>query len=214
MIQLQDVTIRSGTFCLSELSLQVSEGSYTVLMGRTGSGKTTILETICGLRRVASGRIIIRQTDMTDWSPADRGIGYVPQDLALFPTLTVQEHLEFALRLRKWSAQQRAARVTELAERLGIVSLLSRSVRRLSGGEAQRVAIGRALAARPAVLLLDEPLTAVDEGTRQNLQQLLRQISAESGVTALHVTHSRSEALALADQRLILDNGRITVSDS
>lgn len=213
MIELQDVTLRAGTFLLEQVSFQVPAGRYAVLMGRTGRGKTTILEAVCGLRRVARGHILIHGTDMTDWSPADRQLGYVPQDLALFPTLSVREHLEFAPRLRRWPARQIADRVAELSEVLGIAHLLPRAVQGLSGGESQRVALGRALAARPAVLLLDEPLSALDEDTRQDMQALLRRVTQATGVTTLHVTHSREEAQALANQWLILENGRVSADD-
>ena len=101
MIELQRVSLRAGNFALHDISLRVESGEYAVLMGRTGRGKTTLLEAICGLRKVESGRIVLHGDDVTEWSPADRQIGYVPQDLALFPTLTVRQHLEFAVRLRK-----------------------------------------------------------------------------------------------------------------
>jgi ABC-type sugar transport system ATPase subunit len=207
MIELQNVCVRAGDFSLSGISFTVQAGQYAVLMGKTGRGKTTILESICGLRSIESGRILIRNIDVTAWSPADRGIGYVPQDLALFPTLTVHEHLKFALRLRKQQTEtQMTARANELAEVLGIQHLMNRKVTGLSGGESQRVALGRALSFRPPVLLLDEPLSALDEATRHEMQTLLRSIKESTGVAILHVTHSEEEANVLADCRLeILD---------
>jgi len=173
-------------------------------MGTTGRGKTTLLESICGLRRVTEGKVLIHGRDVTDWNPADRQIGYVPQDLALFPTLTVQEHLEFAMRLRKKSSAEIAARTCELAEVLGISHLLNRSIAGLSGGESQRVALGRALSFKPSVLLLDEPLSALDEATRNDMHTLLRRVKETSGVTTLHVTHSQAESESLADRTLVL----------
>ena len=210
MIQIHDVTIRSGAFILSNVSLAVPQGGYAVLMGGTGQGKTTILEAICGLRRVSSGRVVICGVDMTDWKPADRGIGYVPQDLALFPTMTVREHLEFALRIRRVNRATILDRVAELAHVLGIESLLSRHTRHLSGGEAQRVALGRALAFQPQILLLDEPLTALDEATRDRLCELLRSIQRQSNLTTLHITHSRAEAIALADLLFVVESHKVT----
>lgn len=207
MIQLDNVCISAGDFALSKISFQIEAGQYAVLMGKTGRGKTTILEAICGLRNVDSGRIVVHGTDVTDWSPADREIGYVPQDLALFPTLTVVEHLEFALRLRKRAASEISRRTSELAEVLGITSLLERSIEGLSGGESQRVALGRALSFDPPVLLLDEPLSALDEATRQEMQTLLLKVKESTGVTTLHVTHSAEEASALADRRFQLADG-------
>ena len=200
MIELRNVTVKSGTFLLPRVTFQIESGEYAVLMGTTGRGKTTLLESICGLRRVVEGQILIHGRDVTRWSPADREIGYVPQDLALFPTLTVQQHLEFALRLRKQPAAIIAERTKELSEVLGIGHLLNRSIVGLSGGESQRVALGRALSFRPSVLLLDEPLSALDELTRHEMHALLRRVKQSTGVTTLHVTHSVAESESLADR--------------
>jgi ABC-type sugar transport system ATPase subunit len=212
MIELRDVHLRAGDFALSGISFKVETGQYAMLMGRTGRGKTTILESICGLRRIDSGKILVHGTDVTDWPPADREIGYVPQDLALFPTLTVEEHLQFALRLRSQSKMEIAARTGEMAEVLGITHLLRRKIQGLSGGESQRVALGRALSFRPSVLLLDEPLSALDESTRHEMQALLRKVKETTGVTTLHVTHSSDEATALADRCIQLDDGHVSES--
>jgi ABC-type sugar transport system ATPase subunit len=209
MIELRDVAVRAGAFALSGVSFRVESGQYAVLMGRTGRGKTTLLEAICGLRPVAAGSVLLHGDDVTDWSPGDRRIGYVPQDLALFPTMTVREHLEFALRLRRAGGDVIRQRVEEMGTLLGITPLLARRVQGLSGGESQRVALGRALSFHPAVLLLDEPLSALDDATREEMYALLRSIRQRTGVTTLHVTHSRKEALALADRLLNLDDGRI-----
>lgn len=169
MIELHDLTIRSGSFELRHLSAAIPTGAYAVLMGGTGQGKTTILEAICGLRPIVDGRIVLDDVDVTRWKPADRNLGYVPQDLALFPTMTVCEHLEFALRVRRAPRKVLRERVAELTEVLGIGPLLERNIQGLSGGEAKRVALGRALSFRPHVLLLDEPLNSVDEPTRDRL---------------------------------------------
>jgi ABC-type sugar transport system ATPase subunit len=209
MIQLIDVSVRAGDFSLSGISFQIDSGQYAVLMGQTGRGKTTLLESICGLRKIAAGRILVHGSDVTRASPADRQIGYVPQDLALFPTLNVRQHLEFALRLRKKTAREMAERVDELADVLGIEHLMNRSIQGLSGGESQRVALGRALSFRPPVLLLDEPLSALDEATRFEMHELLTKIKKQSHVTTLHVTHSLEDAQALADRRLTLVDGQV-----
>lgn len=209
MIELEKLAIRSGGFALTDVALSIPRGTYAVLMGGTGQGKTTILEAICGLRKVTSGRIILGGVDMTQRKPADRGVGYLPQDLGLFPMMSVRGHLEFALRVRRWPQAEIERRVAELAQLLGIEPLLARSVQRLSGGEAQRVALGRALSFRPQVLLLDEPLNALDEATRDRLCELLRTVQKQSGLAALHVTHSRVEARALADKLVVLTAGRL-----
>lgn len=210
MIALDNVSVGAGAFRLDGVSLSLERGEYAVLMGRTGCGKTSLLEAICGLRNVIAGRILCHGVDVTGWDPADRQIGYVPQDLALFPTLSVREHLEFALRVRRTSAAQRQTRVAELAELLGIAPLLERGVQALSGGEAQRVALGRALAFQPALLLLDEPLSALDEATRGDMYDLLRRLKERTQVTTLHVTHNHDEADALADRLFVLDDGRLS----
>lgn len=210
MIELQDVTTGAGDFRLKHLSFELRSGEYVALMGRTGRGKTTILEAICGLRRIHHGKIIIEGTDVTDWMPGDREIGYVPQDLALFPTLNVAEHLTFALKLRGQPRDVMNRRCKELSEMLGITPLLDRKIDGLSGGESQRVALGRALSFHPSVLLLDEPLSALDESTRLEMRELLRRVKRSTGVTTLHVTHNSEEAEALADRRFVLHEGKLT----
>jgi ABC-type sugar transport system ATPase subunit len=151
----------------------------------------------------------IHGEDVTRLSPADRQVGYVPQDLALFPNLNVREHLEFALRLRRAGREAIAARTAELSAILSIGHLMERRVGGLSGGEAQRVALGRAISFRPHVLLLDEPLSALDSQTRVEMHRLLKELKLATGVTTLHVTHNEEEAEALADLRLRLVGGKI-----
>ncbi len=209
MIALSGVTIHQGAFSLCGVSFDVAAGQYAVLMGKTGSGKTTLLEAICGLRRIAQGRIFLMGREVTRLRPAARGVGYVPQDGGMFSRLTVREHLGFALAIRRWPRHAIQRRVDELAERLGLGHLLDRRPYGLSGGEVQRVALGRALAMRPGVLLLDEPLSALDEDTRAEMHDLLRAVQREHRVTVLHVTHNLSEACRLADLVLELRNGRV-----
>lgn len=202
MIHLDGVSTAAGPFKLEGIELQVPTGSYAVLMGATGCGKTTLLEAICGLAPIGRGRVILGGTDVTHLSPADRNIGYVPQDGALFPHMSVEDHLAFGPKVRGWGKAEIAEQVERMALELGIVHLLSRRPLGLSGGERQRVALGRALASRPKTLLLDEPLSAVDEQTRDGLCDLLGTLPRASNVTVLHVTHSAAEAERLASQRL------------
>jgi len=215
MIELSSVTIRIGNFQLKDLSFRVDSGQYAVVMGKTGIGKTTILEAICGLRSIDAGRILINGVDVTRWTPADRNVGYTPQDLALFPSMTVREHIEFAMKVRSRPAKEMADRVAELASLLEITPLLDRRIKGLSGGESQRVALGRALSFRPSVLLLDEPLSALDEETRLTTQGLLKNLNKITGVTILHVTHNQNETDALGDCciRLIKEKstGNVTI---
>ena len=210
MITVEKLSVRLGSFALEEISFSIPSGRYGVLMGRTGCGKSTILEAICGLRGVQGGRIRLMHVDVTTLSPAGRGIGYVPQDGALFSTMTVRENLAFALVVRKCPAAERDRRIQELAELLGLQPLLDRKPAGLSGGEAQRVALGRALAAHPKILCLDEPLSALDEETRAEMGALLRRVSEQTGVTTLHVTHHMDEARQLGDILFRLKEGRIT----
>ena len=210
MIALENIALRQGSFELSNLSLELAAGEYGVLMGRSGCGKTTLLEAICGLRKISGGRLILGDRDVTELPPAERGVGYVPQDRALFPTLLVREQLAFALVLRSLGQAAIAERVEELAELLGIANLLDRTPEKLSGGEAQRVALGRPLAPRPSVLCLDEPLAALDEELHGDMCQLLERVHRETGVTILHITHSPSEARRLAGCHFRLANGQVT----
>ncbi len=212
MIAMEKISVRAGSFALRDVSFTVETGSYTVLMGKTGSGKTTLLEVLCGLRRPAAGTLSIMGRDVTRLKAAERNIGYVPQDAALFTTMTVREQLAFGLRLRKWPRQAIADRLEELAAWLGIVPLLGRKPQGLSGGEAQRVALGRALAWRPPVLCLDEPLGALDEDTRTDMCQLLERVKAETRATIIHVTHDSRESARLADQVLRIEHGQVRAS--
>lgn len=212
MIELERVAVTAGKFALRDISLCVPTGVYGVLMGKTGTGKTTLLEVICRLRDVESGVVRLFGQDIARLSPAECQVGYVPQDLALFPRLTVREHLEFALTLRQEDTRLRQQRVAELSALLGIEHLLTRYPTKLSGGEAQRVALGRALSFRPRVLLLDEPLSALDEETRHDMYELLRRVQRETEVTTLHITHSMLEANALAQRLFRLEEGRIVAA--
>jgi ABC-type sugar transport system ATPase subunit len=178
-------------------------------MGKTGTGKTTLLEAICGLKRVSRGRIFLMGREVTRLRPASRGIGFVPQEAALFPTLTVREHLGFPLAIRKARASLIQERVQEMAEMLGLEDLLDRRPAGLSGGEGQRVALGRALAHHPSILCLDEPLSALDEDTREEMYALLASVRKRTEVTTLHITHNLSEADRLADRVFLLHDGKM-----
>jgi molybdate/tungstate transport system ATP-binding protein len=199
MIAVEKLALRQGDFSLNDLTFELPEGAYGVLVGRSGCGKTSLLEAVCGLRPISSGRIILGGQDVTDLKPGERGVGYVPQDGALFPHLSVARQLAFSLVLRKTEPAQIAKRVDELSERLGIKHLLDRMPDSLSGGECQRVALGRALSLYPKYLCLDEPLSALDDETHEEIYGLLQQTVKGSDVTVLHVTHNKREVESLAD---------------
>lgn len=214
MISVEKLTIQQGEFRIAGVSFDVPSGCFAALMGKTGSGKTSLLEAVCGLRKVDSGSITLCGRDVTNLRPSERGIGYVPQDGALFETMSVREHLAFACRLRKWEKSKIDDRVREIADLLEIRKLLDRKPKGLSGGEVQRVALGRALSFEPEVLLLDEPLSALDDATREQMYDVIARVHEHAGTTALHVTHNRAEAEVLSDCILTLSDGSITIAEN
>jgi ABC-type sugar transport system ATPase subunit len=214
LIVVEKLSLRAGDFALDDVSFTVPTGGYGVLMGKTGSGKTTLLESIIGLRRINSGRILLYGRDVTQFKPAVRGVGYVPQDGALFSTMTVRDQIALALAIRRVPRLEIDRRVDELADLLGIAPLLHRKPRGLSGGERQRVALGRALSFQPGVLCLDEPLSALDDDTRQQMCALLQNVQKRTHVTILHVTHNRAEAQLLGDCLLRLEHGQVRLESS
>ncbi|MFK7768992.1 MAG: ABC transporter ATP-binding protein [Mariniblastus sp.] len=209
MIQLENVTLSQGNFCLRDIDLVIPTGEYCVLMGPTGCGKTTILESVCGLRQIVSGKVLIDGHDVSTLPPAARQVGYVPQNGSLFPAMKVGEQIGFPLEVRKTTAAKVKDRVNELADLLGIEPLLERYPAKLSGGERQRVALARAMSFHPKLLCLDEPLSAVDEAMRENLTMLLKRIHEQENTTVIHVTHNNSEAKKLGSIKTLLLNGKI-----
>ena len=209
MISVKNLSLAVGEFTLENVSFEIPTRAYCALMGKTGCGKTTVLEAICGLRKVSSGSISLMSREVTGLPPAARGIGFVPQDGALFSTMTVEENLGFSLAVRGRPKEVVAERVGQLAELLGISSLLGRRIQGLSGGEKQRVALGRALAFEPGILCLDEPLSALDDDTKEGLIDLLGKVREETGVTTLHITHSLREARSLCDMLLVMEENGV-----
>lgn len=209
MISIKDCTIQAGKFKISQINIDIPTGDYGILMGQTGSGKTTILEALCGLRKVSAGKIMINGLDVTKKRPAERNIGFLPQDIALFDHMTVYEHIAFGMRIQKWDKKSIDHRVQELAEQLQITHLLRRKPAGLSGGEKQRTAMGRALAIRPQVLCLDEPLSTLDDHTHEDVVNLIKSVTSENKITTLHITHRKSEAQLLGDHFFELSEGKI-----
>ena len=212
MIDFFNASFQNGQFVISDITLAIPNGAYAVLMGRSGSGKTTLLEGVCGLKPLVNGTLKINGIDAGNLKPALRGIGYIPQDGALFYHMSVKDNLQFAMSIRRWKATVIRERIEELANELGLTSLLDRYPHQLSGGEKQRVAIGRAISFRPHILCVDEPLSALDEAAHDEMLTLLKRTKEREELTAIHVTHRRSEADALADVRLEINDGHVHYS--
>ncbi|MBN2359216.1 MAG: ABC transporter ATP-binding protein, partial [Deltaproteobacteria bacterium] len=198
MIEIRDLSIDLGAFHLRHVDLAVQDGEYVALLGPTGAGKTVLLECIVGLHRRHAGAIAVDGIDVTRHFPEERNVGYVPQDYALFPNLTVRQNLAYGLKARRAPAAEIADKVNAMLARLGLGALAQRFPVHLSGGEQQRVALGRALITGPRIVLLDEPLSALDENLRCELAGELRQIQRALQGTFLHVCHNLEEALEVA----------------
>jgi len=209
MIQCVSVHINQGDFSLLDVNFKINKGDYAILMGKTGCGKTTVMESICGLRKIKSGKIWLGNKEISNLMPAKREIGYVPQDGALFKNMTIAQNIGFALKIRKWNKQKINERVNELASDLGINYLLKREAHDLSGGEKQRVALARALSFYPEVICLDEPLSALDDDTKDEMMCLLSTLKENSELTILHVTHSKTEAMKLGDVIFNFKDGKV-----
>jgi molybdopterin-binding protein len=206
VIRIEGLTVVRGAFRLDRVSLELPTGSYGLVIGPTGSGKSTLIETIAGHLGASEGRIVIDDEDATRLGPERRKVGVVYQRHHLFPHLTVRDNVGYGLPPGR---DRREPRVGALAELVGISGLLDRGVDGLSGGERQRVALARALAPAPRVLLLDEPLSALDPTARHGLRTLLRETHRAERTTVIHVTHDFEDALRLGDRVLMLAGGRV-----
>jgi ABC-type sugar transport system ATPase subunit len=213
MIQVTGLCFQVGDFRVSDINLEVAAGEYFVLLGPTGSAKTLLLKCLCGLVRALRGTIRLCGQDVTSLEPRRRGIGYVPQDCGLFPHMDVARNIAFPLRVRGTSYRKALAHVRPLAEALGIEALLDRLPAGLSGGESQKVALARALASRPQLLLLDEPVSALDEPSRKEACSELRRVQRQFGIATIHVCHSTEEALTVGDRAGVLCSGRLIQTD-
>ena len=217
MINIEQLRIELPGFVLDDINLSIQDGEFFALLGPTGAGKTLILEAIAGVMPITSGRIRVNGRDVTKLDPEQRGIGIVYQDYALFPHLSVYENITYGLRYHKTDAQESKKWVGWLMEQLALQPLANRSIQHLSGGEKQRVSLSRALAVNPSVLLLDEPLSALDPNFREDIRDVLKKLHQELGITFLMVTHDFAEALFLGERTAILNHGSIeqvgTVAD-
>ncbi|TET40089.1 MAG: ABC transporter ATP-binding protein [Dehalococcoidia bacterium] len=209
MIEIKNLSVDLGTFLLQDINLKIERGEYFIILGPTGAGKTILLESIAGLHPIKSGEIWLNGSEVTNLEPERRGIGFVYQDYALFPHLSVKGNLLFGLKQKRRSKGEMQLIVEWVTGLLGVSHLLERNPSTLSGGERQKVALARALSISPQVLLLDEPLSALDPHAREGVQQELRQIHHRLKATIVHVTHDFEEAIALGDRIAVLGEGRI-----
>ena len=209
MVRTSHLSVRLGEFRLRGITLHLEAGRYAVLLGPTGCGKTVLLETLVGINRPDGGEVWIGGVDVTEVSPERRGIGFVYQRSMLFPHLSVWRNIAYGLRYHGVSRGRERARVTEVAELLSIAHLLFRGIEGLSGGEMQKVALARALAIEPRVLLLDEPLAALDPGARETLRGELGALHRQTETTILHVTHDQETARILGQSIGVMHDGRL-----
>jgi molybdopterin-binding protein len=209
MIEVRNLCVDLGEFVLQDISLGIEEGEYFIVLGPTGAGKTVLLESIAGLYPIKSGEIWLRGNDVTGLEPEKRRISIVYQDHVLFPHLSVRDNIVFGLKMNKTRADEMTDRLNWIAELLGISHLLHRKPDTLSGGEKQKVALGRAIITRPELLLVDEPLSALDPETRENVQHELRRLHKALGITILHVTHDFEEAIALGNRIAVIGEGQL-----
>lgn len=209
MIELREISLSTGSFSLSCPALSIGEGECHVIVGATGAGKTLLLETVLGLRRQDGGSVMISGTDVSGLPPSDRNISYVPQDVCLFPNMSVSENIRYGLRMRGLSSPEHESFLARLIEILGVGNILSRGVATLSGGERQRVALARALAPRPALIALDEPFSAIDSSAREETARALKRLHEELRATILLVTHDFDEAFFLGDRISVMMDGKV-----
>jgi len=205
---------RNDDETLHDISFDVTAGEVIGVLGSSGSGKTTLLRVIAGLHVASEGSVILDGVDITTTPTHLRGVGLMFQEHALFPHLTVSENVAFGLRMAKVPNPDRSIRVAEVLELVGLAGFGARDVASLSGGERQRVALARTLAPSPRLLLLDEPMGSLDRILRDRLVSELRELIVDLGLTALYVTHDRSEAFALADRIAVLDEGAVVQIDT
>jgi ABC-type sugar transport system ATPase subunit len=209
VLEVKDLNVQLGKFFLKNINLDVKDGEYFVLLGPTGSGKSVLLESIAGLNAITSGQIWINGKNVTDLNLEHRKIGFAYQDYALYRHLTVRDNISFGLLWRNQKPKEIAKAVDQAIELLGISNLLEKRPWSLSGGESQKIALARAIAVKPDLLILDEPLSAVDSETKEDYERELKELHNRLKLTTIHVTHNFEEAIALGDRIAVIMAGQI-----
>ncbi len=202
----------AATSIFSDINCEIAKGEFVTLLGPSGCGKSTLLRCIAGLTEVNGGQILLEGQDLVPLSPQKRDIGMVFQSYALFPNMSVQQNVAFGLRMQKVSKEDSAKRVKEALDMVELGSFAERYPHQLSGGQCQRVALARSLVTRPRLLLLDEPLSALDARIRKHLREQIRSIQQELGLTTIFVTHDQEEALTMSDRIFLMNAGKIVQS--
>ncbi|TEB15046.1 Spermidine/putrescine import ATP-binding protein PotA [Pelotomaculum sp. FP] len=210
LLEVYNLTVNVGKFSLKDINFLMGPGDYVIILGPTGCGKTIFLESIAGLRALNKGALFLNGKEITHLPPEHRYMGFAYQDSLLYPFMSVKENILFGAKARKMAGgPEILRRMEQLAAAMNITHLLDRYPRFLSGGERQRVSLARAILTRPPLLLLDEPLSALDQQTRHTMQELLREIHHTEGIGIIHVTHDFSEALQLGKRMLVLHDGQV-----
>jgi ABC-type Fe3+/spermidine/putrescine transport system ATPase subunit len=213
-VEINNLFFEIGNFSISDLNLRLSEGEYFILSGPNGAGKSLLLKLICGVYKPQAGEIFLKGINVTKLEIWKRNIGYIPQNSLLFPHMDVFENVEYGLKMRKMQKQERRDRVDEMLAMLGIQKLRNRKIHGLSGGENQKVNLARALIYKPSVLLLDEPLSAIDANIRETLCHELKSIQKKTKVTTIHVSHNKQETDLVADRIGYFSDGKIAFNTS
>ena len=208
MLTIDELSGDLGGFRIGPISLKVDDGEYLVILGPTGAGKTVLIEYVIGIHRPQKGRVVFNDQDITDLYTEERNIAYVPQDYALFPNLTVAKNIAYGLEAKRLPRPEIDRTVSDIIAKLDLEYIRERMPLNLSGGEKQRVALGRALVTKPNLILLDEPLSALDENLRTEMALELRRLQQELKATFVHVCHNFEEASDVADRIAIMDQGR------
>ena len=209
MLEVKDLCVQMGKFFLKNVNLEVRDGEYFVLLGPTGSGKSVLLESIAGLTSITSGEVWINGKDVTDLNLEKRKIGFAFQDYALYRHLSVRDNISFGLMWKNQKQKDIDKAVDKAVELLHLENLLDKRSWTLSGGESQKIALARAISVKPDLLILDEPLSAVDAETKEDFERELRELHDHLGLTTIHVTHSFEEAVALGDRIAVIMDGEI-----